>query len=94
MIHVGYGDNRIKFNVTNRLGADFPPKEIHVHPKYDKVTPYYDVAIISTDLLILNSSLLPVCLPKFPDPDPDSYKNFAMSLIGECWMKNFIIELY
>ena len=81
-IHVGYGDNRINFNETSRLGADFPTENTYVHPKYDNQTPYYDVAIISVEPLKLNATLMPVCLPELPDPNPDSYRNDLMSLIG------------
>ena len=81
IIHIGYGENRIDFDETDPLGTKLQPKEIHVHPKYAG-NPYFDIAIISTEPLKFNTTLLAVCLPEVPDPNPDSYLNNHMSLIG------------
>ena len=39
---------------------------IIIHPDYDGVTSYYDVAVLETSMLNFSRGINPICLPRCP----------------------------
>ncbi len=56
--------------------------KIFIHPDYNGITAYYDVAIIVTDIVTFSRRISPICLPEFPSENPDKYENDQVELIG------------
>ncbi len=59
-----------------------------IHPNYDGVTSYYDVAILETASLVFSTAIRPVCLPEIPSEDIHKYDNDYVELIG--WGQKYL----
>jgi len=53
-----------------------------VHPKYDGVSAYYDVAILKTNEITISRAINPVCLPEGISHEINKYDNDLAELIG------------
>jgi len=53
-----------------------------VHPNYDGVSSYYDVAILETAHVNFSRAISPVCLPEKSSDDIHKYDNYQVQLIG------------
>jgi hypothetical protein len=53
-----------------------------VHPKYDGVSAYYDVAILTTKEMTFTRAISPICLPEDVSYDVNKYDNDLAELIG------------
>ncbi len=55
-----------------------------IHPKYNSVTSYYDVAILETSPITFSKFISPICLPQLPSGDIHKYDNYFADLTGWC----------
>ena len=53
-----------------------------IHPNYDGVASYYDVAILETASVTFSTAISPVCLPENPSNDIHKYDNDHVQLTG------------
>ncbi len=53
-----------------------------MHPNYDGVASYYDVAILKTAHVNFSRAISPVCLPNKTSVVMDKYENYHVQLIG------------
>ena len=53
-----------------------------MHPKYNKVASYYDVAILETSPITFSKFISPVCLPNLASDDIHKYDHDSVELIG------------
>jgi len=57
-----------------------------VHPDFDTVSAYYDVALLLTKKVTFSRFIRPICLPDFSSDDIHKYDDKHVELIG--WGKN------
>ncbi len=38
--------------------------EVSVHPNYDGITAYFDIAVVETNIVTFSNYIHPVCLPR------------------------------
>ena len=53
-----------------------------IHPKYNALTSYYDVAILETSPVTFSKFISPICLPQLSSDDINKYDNDFVDLIG------------
>ncbi len=53
-----------------------------VHPKYDGVSAYFDIAVLKTNEISISRAINPVCLPEGISLDVKKYDNDLAELIG------------
>ncbi len=53
-----------------------------IHPEFDGVASYFDVAILETEEITFSSKVKPVCLPNMPSKNIHKYDNDQAELIG------------
>ena len=53
-----------------------------IHPKYDRVAAYFDVAVLETEEIDFNRSIFPVCLPESKFTRVEEYDRIYVELIG------------
>ena len=53
-----------------------------VHPNYDGIKSYFDVAILETEEITFSRAISPVCLPNTISNDIHAYDNDQAELIG------------
>ena len=58
-------------------------KRTFLHPDFDNVTIYYDIAIIETNEVIqFSNTVMPICLPAKPSKDENLRKNLTVDIVG------------
>jgi hypothetical protein len=55
---------------------------LSIHPRYDAVASYYDVAILVTAPVPFSKAISPVCLPEIASNDIHKYDNDYVELTG------------
>lgn len=61
--------------------------KITIHPKYDFISSYYDVAVLELNQPVTFTKFVkPICLPERPDENLEKYKDDFVTLTG--WSKN------
>jgi hypothetical protein len=53
-----------------------------IHPKYNGVSSYYDIAVLKTKKITFTREKIPVCLPKSSSFDVNKYDDKFAELIG------------
>ncbi len=86
MFHLRF---KIQMGDTNHVSEHDDKNAFHldinkqtIHPKYNKVTSYYDIAILETSPITFSKFISPVCLPEAPSDDIHKYDNDFVELIG------------
>ena len=76
------GDTNHASEQDDKNAIDMDINKQIVHPKYDEVSSYYDVAILETSPVTFSKFISPVCLPETPSDNIDKYDNYSVELIG------------
>ncbi len=66
----------------NKNAMDLEIKKQIIHPKYDQISSYYDVAILETSPVTFSKFISPICLPEMPSDDIKKYENYYVDLTG------------
>ena len=56
--------------------------DVTIHPKYNRVSSYYDVAVLKTTKITFSRAKIPVCLPESASYDVNKYDDKFAELIG------------
>ena len=83
-IIAAFGINDIKnINVTFLAIQKKKIKTVHFHKDYKYPSAYSDIAIVELDNPVtLTQTVYPICLPEFPDANPDSLRGDFVTLVG------------
>jgi len=79
---VRIGDTNHASEKDDRNVVDLEIFNQMLHPKYNKLASYYDIAIFETSPVIFSKSISPICLPTIPSDDIHKYDNYFVELIG------------
>lgn len=79
---VRIGDVNHASNKDDRTAIDLNILGYRVHPDFDGLTSYYDVALVQTDILMFSKSISPICLPNWSSDDVNKYDNYHVELTG------------
>jgi len=80
---------KIRIGDTNHASArddknaiDLDIYNLTIHPKYNTLTSYYDIAILETSPVTFSKFINPICLPQLPSGDMNKYDNYFVDLVG------------
>ncbi len=76
------GDTNLTSENDNKYAIDLAILGSFVHPNYDRVRSYYDVAIFETELIEFSQLIGPICLPGIASNDIHKYDNDQVELTG------------
>ncbi len=76
------GDSNHASSVDNGNAIDLDVINHSIHPSYDGVASYYDVAILVTAPVPFSKAISPVCLPEIASDDIHKYDNYYVELTG------------
>ncbi len=76
------GDTNLTSENDNKYAIDLAILDSFVHPNYDTVRSYYDVAIFETASVEFSERIRPICLPGIPSNDIHKYDNDHVELTG------------
>jgi hypothetical protein len=76
------GDTNHVSENDNKNAMDLEIKKQKIHPKYDEISSYYDVAILETSPVTISKFISPICLPEMPSDDIHKYDNDFVELTG------------
>ncbi len=80
------GDSNQSSDQDDGNGKVFEIVKEKVHPLYNGVSVYYDVAVLETDEIPISRSISPICLPESVSSDVNKYDNDLAELI--VWRKS------
>ena len=76
------GDSNHASQVDDRNAIDLEVLNKFIHPNYNGVASYYDVAILETATVTFSTAISPVCLPEISSEDIHKYDNYHVQLTG------------
>ena len=83
-IRIGDTNHNLEVNPRHALVLDIIRSQIH--PKFNHITSYFDVAVLTTDKITFSKFISPVCLPNSASDDIHKYDNNYVELTG--WHQN------
>lgn len=79
-IRIGDTNHASKLGDRNAIFLDILTQTIH--PKYNGMASYYDVAVLETSPVTFTKLISPICLPQLPSDNIYEYDNDFVDLIG------------
>jgi len=76
------GDINHASDRDDKNAVDLDINKQTMHPKYNKVASYYDVAILETSPITFSKFISPVCLPETSNDQINKYENDLVELTG------------
>ena len=81
-LKIRIGDTNHASPYDDRNAIDLDIYNISIHPMYNSVASYYDVAILETSPVTFSKFISPICLPQLPSDDIHKYDNYYVDLTG------------
>ena len=88
-VKIRIGDYNHASTADDRLAilVEIQNTQIEIHPKFDRITAHFDVAVLETEKIEFSSSIFPVCLPTTKFTYGSEYDERSAQLIG--WGSKF-----
>ncbi len=79
-IHVGASN--FSLSKSQLHGIDVDIKGVKIHPLYNNNSSYFDIAIITSDIIKFTIGIQPICLPESSNTNVHKYDQYSVDLLG------------